>query len=58
MTHSTKDPFRLYMQIEQIKEAAFVSDEIEVPFSTDLLTGVKEIADHSRKRVIPLVSKL
>ncbi len=58
MTHSTKDPFRLYMQIERIKEAAFVSDEIEVPFSTDLLTGVKEIADHSRKRVIPLVSKL
>ena len=45
MTHSTKDPFRLYMQIE-------------VPFSADLLTGVKKIADHSRKQVIPLVSKL
>ena len=58
MTHSTKDPFRLYMQIERIKESAFVSDIIMLPFSADLLTGVKEIADHSRKRVIPLVSKL
>ena len=58
MTHSTKDPFRLYMQIERIKETVFVPSENEVPFSADLLTGVKEIADHSRKRVIPLVSKL
>ena len=58
MTRSTKDPFCLYMQIERIKESGFVSNEIEVPFSADLLTGVKEIADHSRKRVIPLVSKL
>lgn len=58
MTHSTKKPFRLYMQIERIKDAPFLPEEIRVPFSADLLTGVKEIADHSRKRVIPLVSKL
>jgi len=36
----------------------FVSYKIEVPFSAGLLTGVKELADHSRKRVIPLVLKL
>ncbi|MCA9934530.1 MAG: hypothetical protein H6662_01900 [Ardenticatenaceae bacterium] len=58
MTHSTKKPFQLYMQIERIKDAPFLSEEILVPFSANLLTGVKEIADHSRKRVIPLVSKL
>jgi hypothetical protein len=58
MTHSTRKPFRLYMQIERIKDAPFLSKEILVPFSANLLTGVKEIADHSRKRVIPLVSKL
>ena len=58
MTHSTKSPFRLYMQIERIKGAPFISEETQVPFSAEVLTGVKEIADHSRKRVIPLVSKL
>jgi KaiC/GvpD/RAD55 family RecA-like ATPase len=58
MTHSTKSPFQLYMQIERIKDAPFLTEEILVPFSANLLTGVKEIADHSRKRVIPLVSKL
>lgn len=58
MTHSTKKPFQLYMQIERIKDAPFLTEEIQVPFAANLLTGVKEIADHSRKRVIPLVSKL
>ena len=58
MTRSTRSPFQLYMQIERIKDASFVPDEIQVPFPADLLTDVKEIADHSRKRVIPLVSKL
>lgn len=58
MTRSTKSPFQLYMQIERIKGASFVSDEIQVPFSADVLMDVKEVADHSRKRVIPLVSKL
>jgi KaiC/GvpD/RAD55 family RecA-like ATPase len=58
MTHSTRSPFQLYMQIERIKDASFKSEEIQVPFSDNVLTDVKEIADHSRKRVIPLVSKL
>lgn len=58
MTHSTKQPFRLYMQIKRMKEVSFLDDEIQVPFSEKALTGVKEVADHSRKRVIPLVSKL
>lgn len=58
LTRNTTSPFRLYMQIERIKKARFVSEEIEVPISTDALLGVKEIADHSRKRVIPLVSQL
>jgi len=58
MTRSTKSPFQLFMSIERVKGAPFVSDEIQVPFASDLLTDVKEIADHSRKRVIPQVSKL
>ena len=58
LTHSTKSPFQLYMQIKRIKGAPFDPSEIQVPFPQNLLSDVKEIADHSRKRVIPLVSKL
>jgi len=58
MTRSTKSPFQLYMQIERIGGANYISDEIKVPISADVLMGVKEVADHSRKKVIPLVSEL
>ena len=58
MTRSAKSPFRLYMQVVRSKGNAHISNEIEVPFSAELLADVKEIADHSRKKVIPLVSKL
>jgi hypothetical protein len=58
VTRSTKSPFRLYMQVIRSKGNAHLSAEIEVPFSAELLVDVKEIADHSRKKVIPLVSKL
>lgn len=58
MTRSTRSPFQLYMQIKRLKGASFISDEVLVPFSADVLTDVKEIADHSRKRVIPLVQRL
>jgi KaiC/GvpD/RAD55 family RecA-like ATPase len=58
MTRSTKKPFRLYLQIVRVTGAPFESEEIQVPIDAAVLTDVKEVADHSRKRVIPLVSKL
>lgn len=58
MTRSEKPPFRLFMQIERIKDAPFSTDEIEVPIEAKTLHNVKEIAEHSRKRVIPQISKL
>ena len=58
MTRSTKSPFQLYMQIERVKGVPFNSEEIQVPFQAALLADVKEIADHSRQRVIPQISKL
>lgn len=58
LTHSTKAPFKLYMKIERIIDSDFVSEEIEVPFPSEVLMDVKEVADHSRKRVIPQVSEL
>lgn len=58
MTRSTTSPFRLYMQIKRIKGATFLTEEIGVPIPEHVLTEIKESADYSRKRVIPLISKL
>ncbi len=58
MTRSEKDPFRLYMQIIRMKEVPFDNREIQVPIPPKALAHVKEIAEHSRKRVIPQISKL
>ena len=49
---------KLYLQIERMKNVPFINDEIEVPFSPELILAMKDIADHSRKRIIPLISKL
>lgn len=57
-TRSTHSPFRLYMQIKRVRDAMFMDGEIEVPFPPDILKEVKAVADHSRMKVIPLVSKL
>jgi KaiC/GvpD/RAD55 family RecA-like ATPase len=57
-THSARDPFRLFVRIERMKDVPFDGAEIEVPFSPDLLGEVKEVAEHSRRRVIPLVSSI
>ena len=58
MTRSEKGPFRLYLQIVRMKDAPFSTEEIQVPIPQDALAHVKEIAEHSRQRVIPLISKI
>jgi len=58
ISRSLKNPFRLFMQIVRMKNTDFISDEVEIPFMPEMLEEVKEIADHSRKRVVPLISKI
>ena len=58
MTRSEKEPFRLYMRIVRLKGVPFSSEEIQVPIPPHALAHVKEIAEHSRKRVIPQVSRI
>jgi len=58
MTRSEKRPFRLFMKFERTKDLSFLAEEIQVPFLENVLLDTKEIADHSRKRVIPVISKL
>ena len=57
-TRSEKKPFRLFLRVARAKDVPFVSEEIEVPIPPGVLLEVKEVADHSRKRVIPQVSQL
>ena len=58
MSRSEKNPFRLYMHIVRLKDAPFISDEVLVPIPPGALSDVKEVAEHSRKRVIPLISNI
>lgn len=57
-SHSEKEPFRLFMNIERMKEVKFDNKQIQVPIPSDTLTNLKETAEHSRKVVIPAVSKI
>jgi KaiC/GvpD/RAD55 family RecA-like ATPase len=57
-SRSLKGPFRLFIQILRMKNTAFLSEEVEFPLAPEELEEVKEIADHSRKRVIPLIAEI
>jgi len=49
---------KILLKIERMKAVRFISDEIEAPFSPKVLQELKDIADQSRKVIIPLVSKI
>jgi KaiC/GvpD/RAD55 family RecA-like ATPase len=58
VSRSSKEPFRLFLRVERMKGVVFSPEEIEVPITAETLEDVKLVADHSRKRVIPLISKI
>lgn len=58
LSRSEKDPFRLYMKVLRVKDLSFDPTEVEVPISPDVLTEIKVTADHSRKIIIPAISKI
>ena len=57
ISRSEKEPFRLYMKILRLKGVAYNSEEIQVPISSEILTHIKEMADHSRGKVLPAILK-
>lgn len=58
MSHKAKDDFVLHMQIQRMKHVAFSDEEITVPIPPETLESVKQIAHHSRQRVIPQISQI
>jgi len=58
ISRSEKKPFRLFMHIVRLKDAPYLTDEVTVPIPPEALADIKKVAEHSRKRVIPLISKI
>jgi len=58
LSRNEKEPFRLFVKVLRMKDVRFKSTEIQVPIKTTTFLHVKEIADHSRKIVIPAISKI
>ena len=57
VSRSDKEPFRLYMNIERLKAGLFNRNEIQIPVSSDTLSHIKEMANHSRGQVLPEILK-
>jgi len=58
VSHASRKPFRLYLKVERMRGVRFEDHVQEVPIPPEVLSEVKEVADHSRKRVIPLISSI
>jgi len=58
MTRSEKEPFRLFVRVVRMQDGPFVSEEVQAAIPAQSLAHVKDVAEHSRKRVIPQISKI
>ncbi|MDY6846094.1 MAG: ATPase domain-containing protein [Chloroflexota bacterium] len=58
LVHGDRATHKLYLTIERMKEVKFHKEAFKVPISKDDLSALKEVADQSRKRIVPLVSKV
>jgi KaiC/GvpD/RAD55 family RecA-like ATPase len=57
ISRSEKSPFQLFMKVLKMKDVSFISDEVKVPISPEILSHIKEMADHSRSKVLPSILK-
>lgn len=51
-------PMKLFFHIERMKNVNFLDKEINVPISREILEDIKITAEHTRNRIIPIVSKI
>ena len=57
-SRSEKKPFRLFMKVLKMKNISYKSTEVQVPISPEILMHIKKIADYSRAKIIPAISKI
>ncbi len=48
----------LKFRVEKLKEGKYLKDAIDVPIPKEVLMEIKDVAEHTRKRIIPTVSKI
>jgi KaiC/GvpD/RAD55 family RecA-like ATPase len=58
MSHKPEEVFELFMRIERMKGVSFSHEEIRIPIPASELSSMREVAEHSRTRVIPELSRL
>ena len=51
-------PMRLFFKISKMKGTKFSREEIEVPISQEILSKIKDVAEATRKRIIPEIMKI
>lgn len=51
-------PMRLFFKISKMAGVKFLREEIEIPISRDVLIEIKDVAEATRKRVIPEIMKI
>lgn len=54
----TEEPMKLYVKITKMKGVKFSKEEVEAPLTTKDLEVIKEIAEGSRRDLIPIISKI
>jgi len=51
-------PMKLFFRISRMKDIEFSREEVEVPISQTMFKEIKSIADATRKKTIPIISKI
>ncbi len=57
LSRSENTPFQLFMKVLKMRDVSYNSAEVQVPISTKILEHIKEMADHSRSKVLPAILK-
>jgi len=51
-------PMKLYLRVSRIENRESPPNEIQVPVSKEMLEDIKKVAEHTRKRQIPKLSRI
>lgn len=51
-------PMKLYLRITKMKEVRFLEEEVRVPISKQVLYDIKEVAETTRRRMIPMIRRI